>query len=245
MNRIILEKDFKKLRDKILEKFLSIKEEFFLSTTNKISLDKEKEELFLKEIFDLGRVIGLEILKEKDKELSLKEILDEIYKLNISCFKGDLKIDNNFIKIERTNCPYTSANYFICLYWREFIDGFIMGIGNKERYSRHASIKYGLNNFCTDIIYYNNDQKYRWSNLPEDVLNFIKLQNKKYSVKNIQIEGVGFNERTLFYKIKDNSSISSFRKGFIIESFAKEFKKRFPKFNSCEISPRSVIEGDF
>lgn len=245
--------NFYSLRESALVNFFEMKnntkseheiEKKALSNLENIS--EEKFELLLRKIFDLSREFGLKILAESET-LDLEKISGILNLLEIPCIEESFVYDekNNSAKSIRNNC-LCSANEKSCQYWRESIDGLIMGLGDNERYVRHSSILYGKNDNCTDVIYDSSLNDMRWGEIPLEILNSLNNVIEKYQKKDIQIILKGFNEKTLYFQIKDkDTNLSGFRRKFILENMEATFNKKFPDFNLFEISPRAVIEGEF
>lgn len=243
--------NFYSLRESALVDFFEIKnstkseiETETLSTLENIS--EEKLELLLRKIFDLSRELGLKILAESET-LNLEKITEILNSLEIPCIEDSFVFDdkNNFAKSTRNSC-LCSANEKSCQYWRESLDGLIMGLGDNERYVRHSSILYGKNPNCSDVIYDSSLNDMRWGEIPLEISNSLNNVIEKYQKKDVQIILKGFNEKTLYFQIKDkDTNLSGFRRKFILENMEATFNKKFPDFKLFEISPRAVIEGEF
>lgn len=210
------------------------------------SLNEEEKESLFRKIFDLSRKIGLEILNETGY-LETKQIIKTINELKIPCIDNSFEFDEktNSAKSTRKTC-ICNANETSCQYWRESLDGLIMGLGDNERYVRYQSILYGKNDSCVDVIYDSSINDMKWGEIPDEISDSLKKTIKKYQEKAIQIILKGLNEKTLYFQIKDKSdNASGFRRHYVLENFEQIFKKKFPNLNLCEISPRAVIEGEF
>lgn len=233
----------------ILKSFLNQTDE--KDILNSLNLDGESIELLLKKIFDISRLIGLDLRKEyysdKKADPDIKEISSILSFLSIPCLKGSWDINENsgsFI-IKRNNCIYKD-NPTTCLYWREAIDGLIMGLGDSERYTRHKSKYFSKDDECVDVVYDSNKSNLRWADVPETIIKKLSCIIEKLNKKQIELILVGYTEKTLYYKIKDsNENLSQFRRGFIIKTISTYCFEKLPEIKAVEISPRAVIEGDF
>lgn len=168
-------KTFDSNRMALLTNFIKLNTEQ-ISPTNenellsKINLLPEKErESLLRKIFDLGRKTGLEILKEKES-LNIKETVEIINSLKMPCIENSFEFDESTssAKSTRKNC-ICSANETSCQYWREAVDGLVMGLGDNERYVRQQSILYGKNDTCVDVIYDSSISDMRWGEIPSEI----------------------------------------------------------------------------
>lgn len=225
----------------------SIKTNDEKESLSKINLltEEERESLFRK-IFDLSRKTGLGILKEYES-LNIKETIEIINSLKIPCIEDSFEVneETKSAKSTRKTC-ICSANEVSCQYWRESLDGLIMGLGDNERYVRHQSILYGKNNTCIDVIYDSSVSDMRWGEMPSEISMTLTPIIEKYQKKGVEIILKGLNEKTLYFQIKDkNSNIAGFRRKYILENFGETFNKKFPDLNIFEISPRAVIEEGF
>lgn len=241
-NRIALLNNFFKLNNST--HIDSNDENELLSKTDSLN-EEEKESLFRK-IFDLSRKIGLEIL-EKTEYLTIKETIETINGLKIPCIDDSFKFDEKTKSANSTRKTcICNANETSCQYWRESLDGLIMGLGDNERYVRYQSILFGKNETCVDVIYDSSVNDLKWGEIPFEISSNLKHIIEKYQKKNVEIILKGLNEKNLYFQIKDkDSNLAGFRRKYILENFEETFKKKFPDFNPIEISPRAVIEGEF
>lgn len=240
-SRMALLTNFIKLNTEQVE---LVDEKELLSKINLLT-EEERERLF-RQIFDLSRKTGLEILKEKER-LNIKETVKIINSLKIPCIENSFEFDEatSSAKSTRKTC-ICSASETSCQYWRESLDGLIMGLGDNERYVRHQSILYGKNDTCVDVIYDSSVSDMRWGEIPSEISMTLTPIIEKYQKKGVEIILKGINEKTLYFQIKDkDSNLAGFRRKYILENFQETFKKKFPDLNIFEISPRAVIEEGF
>jgi hypothetical protein len=240
------EEVYKNLREQIIRKEFSISENDFLNSYPDIT--NEEKDILLRKIFDFSRIFGLEVLKSEKGVLSFEKVVEIIKSLNIGCISGNWEKsqEEDSVTIKRKTCPYNADKELICLYWREALDGLVMGLGDTERYSRHKSLKYGLNDSCVDVIYDSSKIDLSKDKVPAEILKCLEKKEAKLAEKGIKVIPIGFNERTFFYTLKDlNTEISPFRRKYLRESLEKSLEKKFPFIELVEMSPRAVIEGEF
>lgn len=245
INQKLAKENYYRNRLEVLDSFYKLNE---IETLNSLDLNDEKKDELLRHIFDISRKFGLKILSEHNLEyLNIKEFKELLYSLSIPCLSGSWEFDKTqtSFSIKRNTCEYSNKP-LTCLYWREAIDGLVMGLGDTIRYSRHKSMYYSQDSECKDIIYDRNFTDLRWDTIPEDILTKFHPLIDKLSKKQVEINFIGYSEKTLYYKIKDsNDNLSGFRRKFIIETIEKFCSEKIPEISLIELSPRAVIEGEF
>src|SRR5690606_26363948 len=71
----------------------------------------------------------------------------------IACASGRWSVRKQAVVVEAVNCPFAAGQETrFCDWFREAIDGLVMGLGETERYVRHSSLAYG-DEACVDVIY--------------------------------------------------------------------------------------------
>ncbi|MFN8576392.1 MAG: hypothetical protein U0354_06005 [Candidatus Sericytochromatia bacterium] len=244
INQSFTKEKYYRDRLEVLDSFYKSNE---TNTLNSLSLSEEKKEELLRDIFDISRKFGLKFLSENKLDyLDIKQFQEILEVLDIPCLSGVWSSDSDkAFSIKRDKCEY-KEKALTCLFWREAIDGLTMGLGDSLRYSRHKSRYFSKDKECVDVIYDSNKINLRWDKVPEDIS--IKFQPliEKLNTKQVELNFIGYAEKTIYYKIKDsNENLSGFRRKFLIETIEKFCSEKVPEINLFEISPRAVIEGEF
>jgi hypothetical protein len=95
----------------------------------------------LRAVFDYSRKLGLSLTKFLGLSWELDDLAEILPHLQLGCFSGAWNQKNGARVLERSGaCESLSASgSFGCDYWREALDGFVMGVGENERFTRHRS----------------------------------------------------------------------------------------------------------
>jgi hypothetical protein len=209
-------------------------------------LAEEEKERALRAVFDNSRKFGMSLSKFYRTSLELGDIQDIFSQLSIPCTQGEWNKRDRAVTVRRQGCPsQLKAGPFLCNWFREAIDGLIMGIGQEERFARHASVGHG-DSECLDVYFTEtltlNASQLRFAPVPPHII--AKLQPIQSSFENIGARLIfsGFSERTLFYKIesKDSKPLCGATGRLLHQRLYKLVHELFPDFRMQDLSPLAV-----
>jgi hypothetical protein len=129
-----------------------------------------------------------------------------------------------------------------CDYYREAIDGLVIGLTEEVRHTRHKSLGHG-DDSCLDMLYDDPTTNARFGPLPDDVSEAAgPLQRllKSFS-SDLKLTLLGVSEGVLLYRLeaKDGCSTVSLARQLI----ERNLSKKVPHLTLRELSPKSVFEG--
>lgn len=234
-------------------------EEAFLKNIHLLN-DFEYEQI-LKKIFLNSRNLGQGYQKRYGISWELTDIQKHFSALDVSCLHGQWLVKNKALVLSRSGCAYANLNsqspHRICQYWREAIDGLVMGLCEQERFARHKCVTIDDSNFenmldknesrentlCEDVFYIEEEKKmYQWGPLPSQMLpQLVQLQEKFHNLK-VKLTFLGLSEKQLFYRLESGEVNSCGTAGTLFKDLlVKNIEKIFPGLILKDASPVAVI----
>lgn len=230
---------------KIFNQVLS-EDDFFLN----INLQSEEDfEQLLKLIFLNSRNLGISYQKLYQLTWEKKDFTVFLKKLGSPCLLGDWDEKNTAHVLSRNGCnqgKLSGSRY--CQYWREAIDGLVVGISDDVGFVRNSSIAAG-DETCIDVFFdeeanptdaiWNNSDK--WGVLPEEIkLELSKIEQKFLEMK-IDLKFLGLSEKNLTYKLEPKENLTCGTAGNLYRSHLEKLvKEKFPLLNLKDASPVAV-----
>lgn len=246
----------------------------------KISLsDREK---ILKAVFDQSRKLGLSLSKNlrlffepSDFQFLFSEIESPcirgqwtqgqaVKKASHALPIGDVKTKQELpVVLNRLGCNEAKAlGSFYCDYWRESLDGLVMGLGESERLARHRSRGHG-DDYCQDVIFSEDtdisvpirknaaednitkgiDSKPRFGPLPSEWLPKLDKVRSRFEATRIFVDFKGYSEGTIYFSIQSNEGPLCGSGGSLIRKALEEEVKAKLEYNGFfkDISPLAVL----
>jgi len=226
-------------------------EESFILNTIAETLPESLQKEVLKSVFDFSRVFGLSFSKHFGVSLEIHDFADILTKTTHPCFFNSWKEHNSSLVLERKGCGV--KNSFVCDYWREALDGLVMGASDEARLARHKSAGHG-DEQCLDILFTEGDtlsasaidyQKlFKYGEIPHFLRH--SLENIEQDLKKINLLPIieGLNEGTLFYKLEARKGVlcgDTSLRGH--EIFQKQLLEKFPDLKFKDVTPLAVYGG--
>jgi hypothetical protein len=140
---------------------------------------------------------------------------------------------------EHEGCAAPSQHPRACDYWREAIEGLVLGMTGAVRHGRHTSRGHGAPT-CVDVLYVHPQSPLRFGPIPED------LRSGLESVRRVahafdgatEIEFLGLSEGVLHYQSRALGGTGGIRINTVIE---QGVARRFPGLATREVSARAVF----
>lgn len=227
---------------------LQSEEEFFFEIN---SLTEEKYDGLLKKIFLNSRKLGNGYQKNYNLVWERSDFVKHISSLGSSCLAGDWTVKTNADSLKRPGCQ-DGRKYGakVCQYWREAIDGLVLGLSDDVGYVRYSSIATTKDeNFCEDIFYQEEkhltdaiwDNKNKWGPLPESITTELSEIEKKFQSYKINLKFLGLAEQQLYYKLEPQENLTCGTAGTLYRSrLEKIIGKKFPTIRLKDASPVAV-----
>ncbi len=198
-----------------------------------------------KRAFDNSLRLGVGFARYFDKEFTLGELPDVLAALGAPCLVGEWRPASDgepALFLERKGCPSASLGPSACDFWREAIDGLVLGITGGIRHSRHES-KGHDDARCLDVVHVRPESPLRFGAIPSDVragLEGARRMARAFD-STVDVEFLGISQGTLFYQLNKAGCGGELSVKSLVE---REVRRRFPRLDLREISPRSVLTGD-
>lgn len=219
-----------------------------------------KYEQILKKIFLNSRNLGRGYQKKYELSWELTDIQKHFSDLDVSCLQGQWVKKNKALVLTRNGCnniKLSSQPHRVCQYWREAIDGLVMGLCEQERFARHKCITVNNTNnenetcdyisrentLCEDVFYIEEEKNmYQWGQLPAQMQpQLVQLQEKFQNLK-VKLTFLGLTEKQLFYRLESGEVSSCGTAGVIFKNLLKNnIDKIFPNIVLKDASPMAVI----
>jgi hypothetical protein len=206
---------------------------------------KAKDQL-LRLIFDNSRLLARSLSKHLGLSFEIEDFQNLLQKSEIPCAQGHWESRETSRILKRNGCDYcTRSGANACDYWREAIDGLVMGLGDNERFVRHASKRHG-DSECIDVFYLelnsNKKDSMAWGPLPEHMAPTLTSICQDFESKmktSIQLKGLS--EGVLYFEF--NNSTDSFCGGtkLLTSTFQRKLQKNYPGLTVQEVTPRAVL----
>lgn len=207
--------------------------------------DKMKTLLY-RNIFDHSRALGLGLSKKYKVAFELQDFREILTTSNIPCAKGVWDSRESAEVLTRNGCDYcTKIGSFACDYWREAIDGLVMGLGESERYVRHASMRHG-DSHCVDVFYLESNKRNKnslaWGKIPEHIEPILNSLCKKFEEEfKVLVEIKGMKEGVLYYELKNPTDNQCGQGGSLIKTFKENIQNIYPGLQVIEVTPKAVL----
>ena len=222
-------------------------DDYFLQTS-KIGLAArtESKDTLLRKIFDNSRLLGRSLSKHLGMTLEVQDFQSLLERSAIPCVQGQWESRKSARILKRSGCAFcTKSGADACDYWREALDGLVMGLGEKERLARHASIRHG-GNACIDVFYSDaegpKEGSLAWGPIPEHMapgLTEICDEFSRQMKTSIVLKGL--REGVLYFEFKFPTDDHCGGTQLLISAFQRALLKIYPGLLAHEITPRAVL----
>ena len=99
-------------------------------------LPAERRDDALRGVFDNSWKLGRSAVRYLGLQWELSDLHEVLTSVGIACLTGRWTQHNGALVLNRAGCaPARTIGSFYCDYWREAIDGLVMGVGGDERYA--------------------------------------------------------------------------------------------------------------
>ncbi len=206
----------------------------------------KKKDALLKEIFDYSRVLAVSFSKFMGLSFELLDFQELLSQSEIPCAQGEWETRKKARILTRKGCNFcTQAGANACDYWREALDGLVMGLGEHERIARHASVRHG-DAACVDVFYFDADGRKEtslaWGPLPEHMATELKLICDNFADKmKTSVLLKGLSEGVLYFEFKSATDMLCSGGQLLTSTFLRKIQKRYPGLMVQEVTPRAVI----
>lgn len=200
----------------------------------------------LRRVFDNSRKLALSLSKRLGVTFEPADFQSLLSGSPIPCFQGTWSSRNNARILGRNGCGFcTEAGAFACDYWREALEGLVMGLGDKERLARHASMRHG-DAECIDVFFTDaregQAESLAWGPLPEHMaLDLFEMAAYFQHQKGIPIELKGFREGVLYFAFGASTDPLCGTGGLLALKFHDLIREKFPGLSLKDVTPQAVL----
>ena len=200
----------------------------------------------LKGVFDSSRKLALSLSKRLGLSFEIQDFQNLLKQSGIPCAQGDWSSRPNARVLSRKGCefcPETGA--LACDYWREALDGLVMGLGDKERLARHASIRHG-DEVCIDVFFTESTRSemeaLAWGEIPEHMaLDLFEIAAYFHQSTGVAIEIKGFREGVLFFEFASSTDLLCGNSHLLGQKFHGLVREKFPGLALKDVTPQAVL----
>ncbi|MCO5143778.1 MAG: hypothetical protein M9962_11875 [Oligoflexia bacterium] len=203
----------------------------------------------LKAVFDCSRQLGMGLSRYLSVSLGIQDFADILPLVSSSCFaKQEWRMHNDANVSEKSKCNFIEkTGSFGCDYWREALDGLVMGASDDVRLARHRSAGHGDSN-CVDVLFYDKGKGpikgQHNGEIPSEYSEGLQVLSRQFLEKGITLKWMGYTEGVLLYCMEAGTSPLCGAGGQLMRDVLSiEVKKFFPKLVLRDVAPLAVI-GD-
>lgn len=178
-------------------------------------------------------------------QLSIHEFKDLLKESQVPCTQGKWAQKNDALVVETTQCPLENrCSSRSCIWFREAIDGIVMGLGQEERYVRHSSLAYG-DQSCLDILFTDgpDSKSINFGPIPKAFYSQLEELKILWEQKGYRVEWKGYQMGVLFYEflpIANSASPCGEKPRGAQKHLETEVKIKFPTLKLQDTSPVAV-----
>ncbi len=206
----------------------------------------EKKDTLLRNLFDNSRKLALSLSKRLGLTFEVQDFQTLLKSSGIPCVQGEWSSRPNARVLKREGCDFChQAGSHTCDYWREALDGLVMGLGDKERLARHASIRHG-DEYCIDVFYSESvligEPNLAWSPLPEHMaLDLYEIAAHFQNHTDISIDLKGFREGVLFFEFASTTDKLCGNSNLLATKLKGMIREKFPGLAIKDVTPQAVL----
>lgn len=216
---------------------------------NQIATSEEKtkkKDTLLRNIFDNSRLLARSLSKHLGLTFEVHDFKTLLETSKIPCVQGDWESRLTAQVLTRTDCGFCSkSGSNACDYWREALDGLVMGLGDKERLARHASVRHG-DSLCVDVFFIDNQGRketpFAWGPIPEHMSEKIETICKEFEAQmKVSILIKGMSESILYFTYSSSTDMHCSGGQLLTFTFQRKIKQFYPGLSVQEVTPRAVL----
>lgn len=211
-------------------------------------VEQTQFEELLKSVFLNSRNLGLSYQKANNLTWEKSDFTTFAKDLGSPCLGGIWEKKTSAHVLSRQGCSGKSVGQRYCQYWREAIDGLVVGISDDVGFVRNSSVGVG-DDSCVDVFYddessptdaiWNNANK--WGVLPEEIKADLELIQHKFNEMKIDLKFLGLSEKNLLYKLEPKENLTCGSAGNIYRGHLEKLvKEKFPLYGLRDASPVAV-----
>ena len=220
------------------------------------SVPSDRHDEALRQIFDVSRTLGLSAARYLGMTWELDDLSDVLGQSGLPCIGGAWLggSDQTHRVLHRDGCSGgRKIGPLWCDYWREALDGLVMGVGEDERLARHASVGHG-DSECVDVLFLDErvrtvplaseeagGSSRRYGEIPDAMREILQPIAERLEKSRAKLYLDGFSEGILYYRIESPDGPVCGPGGRLVhESFQRDASKLFQDLRFQDTGPLAV-----
>lgn len=203
-----------------------------------LGLERAPDEV-LRRVFDVSRQLGAGFRAYHRLDLPLSDLCEVLPRLGAPCVvrRWSRLADESACRGERGACSDVALHPRACAFWREAIDGLVLGMTSAILFARHASRGAG-DDRCVDVLYVHPQSPSRFGAIPDDVRDQLERIRRTACAldPSLVVTFLGISERVLYYRAERSGDA-----GRASSAIEPAVRRRFPHLTLREVSPRPVL----
>jgi hypothetical protein len=201
----------------------------------------------LKQVFDNSRRLAMSASQHHRIRLELQDFQELLISSSLPCAVGQWTQRSQSRYVTRTGCVHgQSKNTRICDWYREAIDGVVVGLGETERYVRHRSEAYG-DEGCLDIVFDDEqnlpNDELRYGPIPPPLEQHLNSVVSNWGLRGLKLDWKGYSAGTLFYTLAGQDptdTLCQSRGRNLHQELQKSVRDVFPTLRIQDSTPLAV-----
>lgn len=167
-------------------------------------LSDEQFEKASKAVFDNSRKLALSASRYYSVQLELEDFRKLFVEAGLPCAMGRWSVRQKAQVAERHDCPHGEMRATkLCDWYREAMDGMVMGFGENERFVRHRSAAHG-DEGCLDVLFDDGPEQgeeWGYAAVPPPMLQHLTKVEHDFEQRSYKLSWLGYRAGTLFYHL--------------------------------------------
>ncbi len=195
----------------------------------------------LRRAFEHSFALGRGFASFHGVEITLDDLPELLPTLDAPCTRGDCTLDHDGASahLHRSGCEVSPGGPGACDFYREALQGLLLGLSGELLHTRHASRGHG-DGACVDVVYVDPESHLRFGPIPAGMLEVLQgITRMIHAFDSSQrIEFLGLSESVLYYRLTRDHD-SQLCATAIVE---RSVRKRFTGLSAREVSSRPVLK---
>jgi len=203
-----------------------------------LGLERAADEV-LRQVFDVSRRLGAGFRAYHRLDVPLSDLCDVLPRLGAPCLvrRWTRLTDESACRGERGACSDVALHPRACAFWREAIDGLVLGMTSAILFARHESRGAG-DDRCVDVLYVHPQSSSRFGPIPDEVRDELERIRRTACAfdPSLTVTFLGISERVLYYRAERGGD-----SGRASSTIEPAVRRQFPHLTLREVSPRPVF----
>lgn len=211
-----------------------------------VPVSEKQQDALLRGVFENSRKLALSLAKRLGVTFEVQDFHGLLESSGIPCFQGRWSQRPMARILGRKGCGFcVEAGPKACDYWREAVDGLVMGLGEKERMARHACVRHG-DHACIDVFYTEatggEGEDLAWGPVPEHMALDLFEATAYFQLKHkVTIDLKGFREGVLYFGFNSSTDALCGTSNLLTQRFRDMVREKYPGLSLKDVTPQAVL----